>query len=333
MNLPKISIITPSYNQGNYIEETILSVINQGYPNLEYIVIDGGSSDQSVDIIKKYEKELTYWVSEKDKGQSEAINKGLRKATGEIVTWVNSDDLLFPGVLNKLPNRFSDPEVGLVYGHNVAFGDGITGSKSNLVSYDELPRYLGSVAFPQPASFFKREVLLKHGYLDEGLHYGMDYDFFVRIALNYKIKSFPELVSKYRFHPESKSVAHSFKFARDWAIVFSKLLRSSTEGLALIPVLEKLDLYVPGNDKYMVSVSISEGEILKALIYFLNEQAQCYYGSLQLEKARDIASAVKQLDISLYKKLNLNQIYWRSKMLNSGLINSLRKIKCHTFRL
>jgi glycosyltransferase involved in cell wall biosynthesis len=90
---PKITIVTPSFNQGEFLEETIQSVLNQGYPNLEYIIIDGGSTDKSVDIISKYSKELSYWVSEKDNGQSEAINKGFRKATGEIVTWLNSDDL------------------------------------------------------------------------------------------------------------------------------------------------------------------------------------------------------------------------------------------------
>src|SRR4051794_29425295 len=106
MNYPKISVITPSFNQAPFLEETILSIINQDYPNLEYIVIDGGSTDKSVDIIRKYEEKITFWVSEKDNGQSEAINKGFEKATGDIVCWINSDDILLPHALIKVANFF-----------------------------------------------------------------------------------------------------------------------------------------------------------------------------------------------------------------------------------
>ncbi|MFZ4612746.1 MAG: glycosyltransferase family 2 protein, partial [Bacteroidia bacterium] len=107
MNLPKISIITPSYNQGQYIEETILSVINQDYPNIEYIVMDGGSNDQTVEIIKKYESKITYWVSEKDKGQADAINKGFARATGDILCWLNSDDYFFDGTLKFVAEKLN----------------------------------------------------------------------------------------------------------------------------------------------------------------------------------------------------------------------------------
>src|ERR1051325_4216859 len=104
--LPLITIITPSYNQGQFIEETILSIINQDYPRLEFIIIDGGSTDNTVDIIKKYADRITYWVSEKDKGQSNAINKGLHKATGDIINWINSDDQLMPGALTAVAKHF-----------------------------------------------------------------------------------------------------------------------------------------------------------------------------------------------------------------------------------
>jgi glycosyltransferase involved in cell wall biosynthesis len=106
MNWPKISIVTPSFNQGQYIEETILSVLSQNYPNLEYIIIDGGSTDDTVEIIKKYESRITYWVSEPDRGQSHAINKGLQKCTGEIFNWLNSDDWYMPGALFDVANAF-----------------------------------------------------------------------------------------------------------------------------------------------------------------------------------------------------------------------------------
>ena len=104
---PKISIVTPSYNHGQYIEQTILSVINQNYPNLEYIIIDGGSTDNTVDIIKKYEEKITYWISEKDNGQSHALNKGIAKCTGDIFNWINSDDYFEDGTFYKLANHFT----------------------------------------------------------------------------------------------------------------------------------------------------------------------------------------------------------------------------------
>ena len=108
MKYPKITIITPSFNQGNYLEQTIDSVLSQNYSNLEYIIIDGGSADNSVDIIKKYEKHLAYWVSEKDKGQTNAINKGLKIATGDIVNWLNSDDYYEPDALHKVADAFDE---------------------------------------------------------------------------------------------------------------------------------------------------------------------------------------------------------------------------------
>jgi len=114
---PKISIVTPSFNQGTYLEKTIRSVLLQGYPNLEYIIIDGGSTDQSVEIIKKYESWVDFWVSEEDRGQSHAINKGLEKATGELLGWLNSDDYFLPDALFKLARSYlEDSSVGAIYG-------------------------------------------------------------------------------------------------------------------------------------------------------------------------------------------------------------------------
>ena len=123
LNYSKISIVTPSYNQSQFLERTILSVLNQNYPNLEYLIIDGGSTDGSVEIIRKYEKYLAYWVSEKDNGQADAINRGFQKSTGKILAWLNSDDIYLPGTLLKVSETFNkNPEVDLIFS-NIFFID------------------------------------------------------------------------------------------------------------------------------------------------------------------------------------------------------------------
>src|SRR6187402_462251 len=200
MNLPKISIVIPSYNQGQYLEETLLSVINQQYPNLELFLVDGGSSDNSVEIVKKYEQHLKWWVSEKDSGQSEAINKGFQKATGEIVSWVNSDDLLMPCSLQVISSAFiSAPEqIGLIHGGAIVFNG--AGLNKTMLTYQHPSKeaYLSGMVFPQPAAFFRKNLIEKVGYIDDELHYGMDYDFFQRLALVCDFLPIDNVLAKYR---------------------------------------------------------------------------------------------------------------------------------------
>ena len=226
MNFPKISIVIPSYNQGQFLEETILSVVSQDYPNLELFVVDGASKDNSVDIIKKYESHITWWVSEKDKGQSDAINKGFAKATGEIVTWLCSDDLYTPGTLKKVAEYFSqqDESVGLIYGGITTFKNGVD-LKSNW-GYKESPieRYLAGMAFSQPAAFYKKIYLDKiGGRVNEQLHYGMDFDLFCRLAMVCSFVRVEDIFAKYRLHYQSKSVSQANMFMADWNKTFVNL--------------------------------------------------------------------------------------------------------------
>jgi glycosyltransferase involved in cell wall biosynthesis len=159
-DLPLVSIITPSFNQGQFLEASIRSVLEQDYPNMEYIVVDGGSKDNSVEIIKKYQEHITWWVSEKDRGHADALNKGFSRATGEILAWLNSDDIYFPNTVSEaIAVLQSRPEVGMVYGDADLIDDsgetvGQFGSKQT--SYRQMLQ--GSVHIPQATTFFRANV-------------------------------------------------------------------------------------------------------------------------------------------------------------------------------
>jgi len=207
---PRISVITPSFNQGRFLEETIRSVLDQDYPNLEYIVIDGGSTDNSVDIIKKYAKKLAVWVSEPDRGQSDALNRGFRIASGEIVGWLNSDDVYLEKSLYTAARYFTEyPTVDLIYGNYFNIDEN---SRVVKICYD-LPysfwRWaIGGIFFCQPASFFRRSVFDRIGYLNVDLHYCMDNEFFYRMfRAGCKFKHVDEFMAKFRYHHSSKAVA------------------------------------------------------------------------------------------------------------------------------
>jgi glycosyltransferase involved in cell wall biosynthesis len=238
---PKISIITPSFNQGHYIEETILSIIGQGYANLEYIIIDGGSTDDTVAVIKKYEHQITYWVSEKDKGQSDAINKGLKMATGDIVAWLNSDDVYEPGVLQAVADAFAaNPKVGIVYGDVESFfPDGRTELwTNNFVPADFFRR----VSIHQPAVFWKRSLHETYGYIDESFYYLMDYDFWARIFFNVPSQRINKTLSRFRVHDSAKTGNNPIGLYDDYRRVISRIARSLPDG-KLLAQLKQLDVY------------------------------------------------------------------------------------------
>lgn len=206
---PKVSIVTPSYNQGQFLEETVRSVLLQGYPNLEYLIMDGGSTDDSVAIIRKYEPWLTAWVSEPDEGQTNAINKGWQLATGEAVTWLNSDDILSPGMLAITAKAlFDDSEVEFVYG-NVNVIDG--GSKFKRIAYSKpfVPEKIiiqGHNPALQPGFLMKRLLLERVGWLDESMHFCMDFDYWARLALvGVKAVYLNKVLASFRQHTDTKT--------------------------------------------------------------------------------------------------------------------------------
>ena len=209
MKQPKISIVTPSYNQGRFLEETILSVLNQNYPNLEYIIIDGGSTDNSVEIIKRYEKHLNYWISEPDRGQIHAINKGFRKCTGGVAAWINSDDIYMPGVFKIVSGYFKEnPGIDMLYGNQVNINEkGEVFRALRSLKFSRVAILSRGEAISQPATFFRRKILEEVGYIDESLPWGMDYEFFLRIIFRgYNICHIPKTLVKFRYHKDSKTV-------------------------------------------------------------------------------------------------------------------------------
>jgi glycosyltransferase involved in cell wall biosynthesis len=222
---PRISIVTPSYNQGQFIEETIRSVLLQGYPNLEYIIIDGGSDDGSVEIIRRYEPWLTYWVSEPDGGQTEALAKGFSQATGEVVAWLNSDDFYEPNALAEAIRYFvQSPEMGLVYGDCTAVsveGEILRQFKPGYLSLTDLVLHNGFI--PQQSAFFKRESLEQVGGLDASLHYVMDYHLWVRLVNNVSTRYVHSIWANYRMHIDSKSVAQRSGFGLEVANVLKEI--------------------------------------------------------------------------------------------------------------
>jgi len=214
---PRVSIITPSYNQARFLEETIQSVISQDYPNIEYIIVDGGSFDNSIEIIRRYESKISYWVSERDRGQADAINKGFAMATGEYIGWLNSDDCLLPGSIRKIVDAFIlNPDVEFIYG-NVYQGESLLESKRLCGRETSLEQILisSSVPIPQQGSMWRSSVLRKTGNLGVGWHVVLDREFFMRVALKCRIKYLPVTLGFFRHHPDSKSCSQMAKWIEE----------------------------------------------------------------------------------------------------------------------
>ncbi|MFK5891821.1 MAG: glycosyltransferase family 2 protein [Pseudomonadota bacterium] len=208
-NIPKVSIITPSYNQGKFIKRTIESVLSQDYPNIEYIVMDGGSNDNTVDILKEYDDKIT-WVSEKDNGQTHAINKGIKACTGDIIAYLNSDDVYLPNTITKIVKDFNEkPDADFIYGDfwGIDKDDKIL-SKVKTIPFDNNILIYDANFICQPASFYRKRLFDMIGLFDEDLHFLMDYEFFLRAAKRKAgIVLYPDYLSAIRFHDDCKTLS------------------------------------------------------------------------------------------------------------------------------
>ena len=309
METLKFTIITPSFNQGNFIEETIRSVVEQQYKNFEYFVIDGGSNDNTIDILKKYDRKISFWVSEKDNGQSHALNKGFQRATGDVLIWINSDDVLETEALTKVSKFFiENPSVDVVHGRTILF----QGTKQVMreADGDNLPeQYLSGMAFPQPSAFIRRKAIQKfYPILDETLHFGMDYDLFSCLFLNCNFLSVHDAFSKYRLHAESKTVMTNEGFARDWQKVFCKII-ASLGNKEIQSDLQKLGMWHNVQTIFPVIKYIDGKFLLKSFQYFLNFQINFYYRDLNLKQVKRIAKFINREFPEFYKERNIKRLH------------------------
>lgn len=228
--LPKISIVTPSFNQAAYLEETIDSVLSQQYPNLEYIIIDGGSKDNSVEIIKQYQQHLTYWISEKDKGQVDAINKGLKHCTGAIFNWLNSDDYLEPNALKTIAEAFENHDADCVAGKVNNFSE----NESEIIANKDLSAsglmcWKPGVQFVQPGVWMRTQHVVNCGGINDKFHFAFDWDLMIRYLYHFtKVAYVNDVLVNFRIHEASKTGSSLEKFAAEERRIIKALLTDSS---------------------------------------------------------------------------------------------------------
>ena len=276
---PLITIITPNYNMGNFIEETINSVLNQSYANLQYIIIDGGSTDKSLEIIKRYEDKLDYWISEPDTGQSQAINKGFLRAKGEFVGWLNSDDVLTPNSVETVVREFQKyPELDVIYGRNERIN-----WRGDLVPTPDLPKdknqfdknlILSDSLVNQPGLLFKRKWLGIVGLLNEDLNYVMDYEYWVRLAIaGARFRRIPNTLARFRLNEKSKTVNNVIDMTNEHLRVLNEI--ASSEEITQIMNITPDELKAKIRDTkailylYLSNGYRKKGEFSKAIRWFI----------------------------------------------------------------
>ncbi len=328
MNFPKITIITPSFNQGAFLEQTIQSVLDQQYPNLEYMVIDGGSRDASAGIIRKYEKHLAYWVSEKDAGQSDAINKGLVRATGHVVNWLNSDDYYAPRTLFTVAEHFADPRTRVVCGRSRLFrGADQTAyySQGTDVYPGNLAKTIGWARMDQPETFFSAEAVRRMGPLDTRLHYLMDRDWWIRYLLLFGLEGIvqiPDVLVHFRLHESSKTVSQKPGFQVEHDTFYHALARQA--GLQAHAAL--IAETCPVHPEFAPAGLVPDRSLAeKVLNYYLLFRAGEFYAASRWKEAKRFLAGVTASTLEKEDKKLHRQLYLRNTFLPEPVIHFLRK--------
>jgi glycosyltransferase involved in cell wall biosynthesis len=236
---PRISVVTPSYNQGRYLEQTILSVLNQNYPNLEFIIMDGGSTDNSVGIIQKYEKYLAHWKSSRDDGQAAAIAAGFRVASGEILAYLNSDDVYLPGALRKVGKFFFERRTAqFMYGDCLIIDSNNTVLRRIYPSKFDLQIFLyENPIIPQPAAFWRQSLYKRVGGITQTLQFCMDYDLFMRFAMaGESLVGVKDILSAFRSHGDSKSSLLQSRQREEYRKIFEEVTGRSFRKIDLLKI-------------------------------------------------------------------------------------------------
>lgn len=325
--MQKISIITPSFNQGQFLEQTIDSVLSQNYPNLDYIIIDGASTDNSVEIIKKYEKHLHFWTSEKDNGQSDAINKGLKYASGDIINWLNSDDYYEQDSLKKVAHYFEDEKTLVVAGKsNIWKNNKICKQSTGTDIYNSVEKTIGIARIDQPETFFSKKAIDKMGFLNANLHYVMDREWWTRYLLIFgldSIKKTNDILVNFRIHDDSKTNNFQDAFMQENLNVYFTI--------AKIYELEEARFFEDNFSVKMISDFIKikntdKTRLQKSIHYFWFLQASIFYAQNDYSKAKQFLKLINANYLADADKQELQKIKTRIKFLPVFIKKRLNKI-------
>ena len=300
MKHPKITIVTPSYNQGVYLDECLDSILSQSYDNFELIVVDGGSTDNSVEVIKKYEHHLAYWVSEKDKGQSDAINKGIRKASGDVFNWINSDDVLYENALEHIAECFSEPSTRVVSGLTRRFESVQNTIQPVLIDSDNAYTPYSRLEYNQHGTFYSMEFIKNIQGVNEGLHYCMDKEIWLKYLFQYGlsgIKVVNKEIAGFRIQESSKTSNYGVRFDNEYASILYQLATSRLPDLC--KVLEnKFDINKQLDIRFH-NLNFLTDETLRNMIFtMLINHGHLVFNKTDFEIGKSIKRLMSQEDLN-----------------------------------